>query len=91
MKKATAIILTSKYEGFPVIYNEALVLEKKVITTVPVSDSEIDIRDYFIVVDNSPKIIFNEIMKINNNDVNNNEIDFQKINNKRITKIKKII
>lgn len=46
---ADCIILTSEYEGYPVIYTEAKVLQKPIITT-NVSDSMIDIKNKFGVV-----------------------------------------
>lgn len=51
MKKADCIILTSEYEGYPVVFLESLVLQKPIITT-NVSDAIKDIKDkYGIVVD----------------------------------------
>ena len=44
MEKADYIVLTSDYEGFPVVYLEALALNKEIITTIPVSDERIDIK-----------------------------------------------
>jgi glycosyltransferase involved in cell wall biosynthesis len=45
MKKADYIILTSDYEGFPVVYLEALVLNKEIISTIPVSDEHLDFKE----------------------------------------------
>lgn len=50
-KIADCIILTSEYEGYPVIYTEAKVLGKPIITT-NVSDSLIDIKDKYGIVVN---------------------------------------
>ena len=47
MKYADAIILPSYYEGFPVIFLEALVLNKPVFTTINVSDGYVDTKLYF--------------------------------------------
>ena len=55
MKNASAIILTSYYEGFPVIYLEALVLNKNVYTTVPTSDGFIDTKNYFNILSSNAK------------------------------------
>lgn len=41
---ADYIILTSDYEGFPVTYLEAIVLNKKIMTTIVTSDDSIDIK-----------------------------------------------
>ena len=43
MKEADYILLTSEYEGFPVTYMEAAVLNKKIVTTIDVSDQFIKI------------------------------------------------
>ena len=41
---ADYIILTSDYEGFPVTYLEAIVLNKKIMTTIVTSDDSINIK-----------------------------------------------
>lgn len=57
-KKADALILSSKYEGNPVVFIESLVLNKPIITT-NVSDSLIDIKDKFgIVTENSEESLY---------------------------------
>lgn len=48
-KISDCIILTSEYEGYPVVYVEAKVLNKPIITT-PVSDSLIDIEGKYGIV-----------------------------------------
>lgn len=55
MKNADSLILTSYYEGFPVIYLESLVLNKNVFTTVPTSDYFIDTRNYFNILSSNAK------------------------------------
>ncbi len=46
MRHSDLLVLTSKYEGFPVIFLEALVLHTQVASTVQVSDPYLDTRDY---------------------------------------------
>lgn len=61
-KISDCVILTSEYEGYPVIYTEAKVLNKPIITTA-VSDSLIDIEGkYGIVTDKNVKDIKNTMM-----------------------------
>lgn len=61
-KVSDCVILTSEYEGYPVIYIEAKVLQKPIITT-NVSDSMQDIKNKFgIVVDKNVESI-KEAMK----------------------------
>ncbi len=66
-KVADSFILTSKYEGFPVVYVESLILNLPIITTVYVTDDNIDIKkDYGIIVEENEKSIYlamNEFMK----------------------------
>ncbi len=45
-KKADAILVTSDYEGYPVIFQEAFVLNKPIITT-DVSDAKLDVEGKF--------------------------------------------
>ncbi len=47
IKKCDYVILTSNYEGFPVIYGEAITLGKKIISTIDVSDEYISIPNNF--------------------------------------------
>ena len=90
MKKSDALILTSKYEGFPLIYNEALVLNKKMITTVPVSDNYIDIKNYFTCVKQDCIDIAKKIEEVTKTDVFYN-VDFMELNKKNLDKLKNII
>ena len=45
-KKADCLLLTSDYEGYPVVFQEAFVLNKPIITT-DVSDARLDIENKF--------------------------------------------
>lgn len=61
-KIADALILTSEFEGFPVVFNEARVLNLPIITT-DVSDSKKEIEGkYGIVVEKDPYSIY-RVMK----------------------------
>lgn len=51
-KIADCVIITSDYEGYPVVYNEAKILNRPIITT-NVSDSETEIKNKFGVVINN--------------------------------------
>lgn len=50
LRRADCLLLTSDYEGFPVVYYEALALGIPIITTIRVSDEMLDIGDYATVV-----------------------------------------
>ena len=57
LSRADCLVLSSDYEGFPVVYYEALILGKDIITTVPVSDELIQISDYASVTDKTPEAL----------------------------------
>ena len=65
IKNCDYILLTSNYEGFPVIFNEALVLKKTVISTLKISDDTINIGDNFgILVSNNMNKLVEEMKEI---------------------------
>ncbi len=86
---ANIILFTSKYEGFPVVYNEAIVLKKKIVTTVNVTDEIIDINSGFGIVVNDVNDIANSIKNMNMNKVKT--IDFKKVNDCRLKKLEKLM
>jgi len=90
MKYCDALILTSKYEGFPLVYTEALVLNKKLITTVPVSDSLLDIKKYFECVDANSEDISIAIDNLTKEKIDY-YVDFDQINKANLQKLKKLI
>lgn len=51
---ADCLVLASDYEGFPVVYYEALALGRDIITTVPVSDELLDMREHAIIAQKTP-------------------------------------
>ncbi|MEG2610470.1 MAG: glycosyltransferase [Bacilli bacterium] len=81
------VILTSNYEGFPVVYYEALFFNKKIITTVPTSDESIDINKEAIIVQKNETDIGEKIVQLLNKKENFKKprvINFEKINNTRL-------
>lgn len=84
------LILTSNYEGFPVVYLEALVLNKKIMSTIMCSDESINIEEYAIKLEKNIDSITENILKFKKEDKNNN-IDFEQLNKIKINKIKAII
>ncbi len=92
LKKANYVILTSKYEGFPVVFLESIVLNKKIISTVPVSDEFISIPNRFgYIISNDSKKINKEVEKIITNDnLVYEQVDFEKINQYKISLLEKI-
>ena len=61
MDRADCLVLSSDYEGFPVVYYEALVLGKDIITTIPVSDERINIADHAAITDKTPEALASAI------------------------------
>lgn len=90
IKNCDCMLLTSRYEGYPVVYTEALVLNKRFITTVPVSDDFIDIRDYFVICSPDHCEIADEMLKIEKSNLDY-QIDFDAANAWRIGQIERII
>ena len=91
IKMSDYVILTSKYEGFPVIYNEAIILGKPIITTIDVSDDYININNRFgyVVTENE---VFNKVKELSNKTEKLKEqIDYNILNNKRIKKIESVL
>lgn len=84
MAKADYVILTSDYEGFPVVYLEAIVLKKKIITTVPTSDDLIDIKDYATIISKDEKKMVKEIKEALEKTTKTKEIDLEKVQNERM-------
>ena len=62
LRAADCLLLTSEYEGFPVVYTEALALGKNILTTIRVSDDAIDIADYACIVEKNAQAIAEEML-----------------------------
>jgi hypothetical protein len=88
-KIADAVILTSNYEGNPVVLNEALLFEKKIFSTLIFSDKYINMNNYIIKIkdENDYKSIIKELnikQKIE-------KPNFLKINENKISDLIRII
>ena len=91
-KMANCVILTSNFEGYPVVYVESMVLNKPIITT-NVSDSLIDIKDrYGIVCEKNVEEIYCAMKKfIENGYIIKNPFNPEQYNKDIIQKLEKII
>ena len=91
IKEADYVVLTSDYEGFALIYQEAMVLNRPIIGTVNVSDSQMDIgRDYAHIVTKDEKKMITEVKKILSSKEKQKEIDYKKIQIKRFENLEKL-
>lgn len=91
MKEADYLLLTSEYEGFPVVYLEAIALKKIYITTIDVSDDNINFgKDYAHIISKDEKVMIKEVKKILKGNKKFKDIDIDKIQNLRIKKLEKI-
>lgn len=81
-KMADYVILTSLNEGYPVVFQEAMILDKKIITT-DVSDAVIDIKEQLrgYIISFDEKNMKNEIIEIvKKEEQQENEIKLKKYN-----------
>ena len=92
MKQADYIILTSDYEGFPVIYLESIVLNKKIITTIDVSDESIIINNnYGYIISKDINLMKNEVEDILKHDsLVYKQINFDELSKDKMKKLEKI-
>lgn len=90
MKLADYLILTSDYEGFPVVYLEALTLKKQVITTIDVSDDLIKSSDYFYIISKDEEKMVQDVKKYLK-DSKKNSIEIDKLQKERLSTIEEII
>ena len=93
MKQADYTILTSDYEGYPVVYLESIVLGTKIITTIDVSDEAMNIgKDFAYIVSKDEKQMVKEVKDILDNKVNKKfkKVDLEEIQKKRIKKIEEL-
>lgn len=90
LNEADYSILTSDYEGFPVTYLEALVLNKKIITTIPTSDEQIDISKCAYIISKDENKMIKEVKSILKKKEKLEKIDLEKIQKDRMKRFEKI-
>lgn len=91
MKACDYLILTSRYEGFPVVYNEAIILDKPIITTIDVSDDYVSIPNRFgYVVDENN--IYEKVKSLSEKKEKLKEkVDYDALNKKRMKLIEDLM
>ena len=91
LKNSDAFVLSSEFEGYPVVFLEAKVLGKPIITT-DISDSKKDIKDkYGIVTEKSEKGIYEGMKKFIKDGCNIEKFDPQNYNNNILNHLDEII
>ena len=90
LKEADYLILTSDYEGFPVTYLEAIVLNKKIITTINTSDEFINMNNYANIISKDEKKMVEEVKKLLKKNKELKKIDLKEIQEKRIKQLEKV-
>lgn len=82
LKAADCLVLSSDYEGFPVVYFEAMILGKDIITTIPVSDERVDVGAYATVTDKTPEAFAKALIGYQKQD--HIPLDMAELNRKRL-------
>lgn len=92
-KMCDYLLLTSDYEGFPVVYGEAITFKKKIISTIDVSDETIRIPNNFgYIVKKDENDIKNTIINVINHDtLKYQEINIDKVNENKLNMLKDLI
>ena len=92
IKKCDYLLLISKYEGYPLVFTESLVLKTDVISTIKVTDDYFEIgKNYGFIVSKQYNKMKEEIKTILlNKESNKTKFNFEKINKDRIARLEKI-
>ena len=89
LNAADCLVLSSDYEGFPVVYFEAMILGKDIITTIPVSDERVDVGAYATVADKSAASFADALITYTKRD--NEPLCMEELNQKRLETLYKLI
>ena len=89
LSKADCLVLSSDYEGFPVVYFESMILGKDIITTIPVSDERVDVGAYATVAEKTPESFAQAMIGYRKRE--NTPLDMAELNKKRIEKLTHLI
>lgn len=91
LKQSDCLVLSSKYEGYPVVFVESYILGKPIVTT-DVSDAKTDIENkHGIVCENSEKGVYEGMKEFLKNGFTPKEFDPEEYNKKALKTIEKII
>ena len=85
LNQGDCLVLSSDYEGFPVVYFEAMILGKDIITTIPVSDERVDVGVYATVADKTVDSFAQALIHYEKK--YNTPLDMAELNHKRLEKL----
>lgn len=91
IKKCNYILLTSNYEGYPVIFNEAIALKKDIISTIKISDNYTCIGDNFGFLISKDNFILEMKNILDTKLHNNHKINIEDVNKKRINDTEELL
>ncbi len=92
MNASSYIVMTSDYEGFPVVYNEANILGKPMLTTLDITDDYYRVEDKRgFIISKEPQAMAKDIEKIMAKKIKLDKIDYSKLNAKRVQMICEVI
>lgn len=89
LAQGDCLVLSSDYEGFPVVYFESMILGKDIITTIPVSDERVDVGSYATVTEKTVDSFAQALIHYEKR--NNTALDMEELNGKRIEKLESLI
>jgi len=92
ISKSNYFILTSDYEGFPVVFNESNILGKPIFSTLDISDDYFNLKNELgFIIPKDPELMSKEILNIIKTEPKVKKLNYAKLNKERIEKIKKVI
>lgn len=85
LKKCDCLLLTSDYEGFPVVILEALNLNKKIVTTIDINTPDLKLSDYALIAKKEVSEIKSAVLEVFKRDFP--EFDIKKYNETNLEKL----
>ena len=90
LAKSDCLLMSSDYEGYPVVFIESMILGKPIITT-EVSDSILDVKDKFgIVVEKSEDGVYSGMKEYLDKGFNMQKFDSKEYNDKILKKLDEV-
>ena len=91
LRESDCLLMSSQFEGYPVVFVEAMILNKPIVTTL-VSDANKDIKDKFgIVTENSLDGVYDGMKKFLDEGFEiKKKFDPEKFNKDIINELKKV-